>query len=126
DRAHLSSVIVRNIDSMRAVLDNLLELSELEGDARQQRHIRLPEAVAESSLLLREMAAARDVTIIIAKNIPPVEVPAAAIELTLTNLLANAIKYSDPEAANRWVSVSAQLTGKRGGAPVSMSLRVQD
>jgi len=38
-----------------------------------------------------------------------VEVSAAAVELCLTNLLANAIKYSDPGAAERSVEVRGRL-----------------
>ena len=37
------------------------------------------------------------------------EVNAAAVELCLTNYLSNAIKYSDPGKAERWVEVRSRL-----------------
>lgn len=126
DRAKLGAVIIRNIDSMRIVLENLLELSEIDGDTRQQRHVRLPEAINEAILGLRDMAAMRGVAIRVVGDLPSIEVPAAAVELSLTNLIANAIKYSDLGTSDRWVSVSAALVASVGGEPATMSLRVQD
>ena len=49
------------------------------------------------------------VTVRIDPALPPVEVSAAAVELCLTNLLANAIKYSDPESADRWVEIRGRV-----------------
>ena len=77
----LAGVVVRNVDGMRMVLDNLLELSRARTDARQQRHVQLPEAAAEAVRQLRETARAHRVTVRVADDLPPVEVPAAAVEL---------------------------------------------
>jgi two-component system OmpR family sensor kinase len=50
--------------------------------------------------------------------LPAIDVSAAAYELCLSNLLANAIKYSDPAKEKRWVEVRARLTAPDdGGAP---------
>ncbi|HMI55911.1 MAG TPA: HAMP domain-containing sensor histidine kinase [Gemmatimonadaceae bacterium] len=104
------SVIARNSVNMKVALENLVELSRLDQDTRQSRHVALPEAAAEVVRQLRETARARGVEIRLAPDLPAVEVSAAAFELCLSNLIANAIKYSDPTKEKRWVEVRAQVT----------------
>jgi signal transduction histidine kinase len=101
-------IIKRNTETMHATLDNLVELSRLRNDPRQQRHIQLPAAVAEVTRQLREAAKAENVEIRVADNLPPVEVNAAAVELCLSNLVANSIKYSDRNKPQRWVEISSE------------------
>ncbi len=108
DRANLSAVIVRNADNMRLILENLLELSRLDLDARQQRHVSLPSAIEEAARQLRDLAADRAVDVRVVSPAPAVEVNAAAVELCLANLISNGIKYSDPSKAERWVTISAK------------------
>jgi signal transduction histidine kinase len=108
ERDRLVSVISRNVLGMQGVLDNLVELSRLENDARQQRHVTLPSAVAEVARQLRDTARAKGVELRIAPDIPAVEVNAAAVELCLSNLLSNGIKYADQSKSERWVEVSAR------------------
>jgi signal transduction histidine kinase len=105
-RVDLTAVVVRNADSMRLVLQNLLELTRLESDTRHQRHVHIAAAIQEAARELREMAESRDVRVQIASDWPPVEVNAAVVELCFMNLIANAIKYSDSAKADRWVSLS--------------------
>lgn len=109
ERQRLNGVVLRNMESMRGVLDNLLVLTGMTLDSRQQRHVRLPEAAQEAARQLRAAAKARNVEVRIDPLLPAVEVSAAAVELCLTNLLANAIKYSDPEAGKSWVEVRGRL-----------------
>ena len=52
----------------------------------------------------------RDVEIRLSGDLPKVDVSAAAFELCLSNLLANAIKYSDPRKEKRWVEIRAAVT----------------
>jgi signal transduction histidine kinase len=55
---------------------------------------------------------------------PDVEVNGAAVELCLTNLIANAVKYSDPSRRDRWVEVSGELsTGDAHGPEVVVRVR---
>jgi len=50
ERERLVGIVVRNMESMRLALDNLLELSRVDlDDARHQRHVHLPRAAAEAS-----------------------------------------------------------------------------
>ncbi|MFN2563423.1 MAG: sensor histidine kinase [Gemmatimonadaceae bacterium] len=127
ERATLVGVVVRNVDSMRIVLDNLLELTRLGGgDTRQQRHVLLPRAAAEATRQLREMARSKRVTIRITGDLPAVEVNAAAVELALTNLIANAIKYADPAAADRWVEVSGRIVCRDADSVREVVVEVRD
>jgi signal transduction histidine kinase len=108
-RAELAAVIVRNVRGMQGILDNLLELTRVGADARQHRHVRLPGAAAEVGRELREMAEAQGITLRFSEDLPDVEVAAAAIELCLTNLVSNAIKYSDPSEPHPWIEVRGAL-----------------
>jgi len=109
ERQRLNAVVLRNVESMRVVLDNLLVVTGVPVDSRHQRNVHLPEAAEEAARQVRAAARARSVAIRIDPLLPPVEVSAAAVELCLTNLLANAIKYSDPTSDDRWVEVRGRL-----------------
>ena len=54
---------------------------------------------------LGEMAEARGVTIEVDEDLPRLVTDAGRTELTLVNLVANAIKYSDPAKSERYVRV---------------------
>jgi signal transduction histidine kinase len=108
DRENFARIIVRNARDMQATMENLLDVSRLDTDARQQRHVQLPEAVAEVVRRLRESAEARGVAVRVG-SLPKQEVNAAAVELVLTNYVSNAIKYSDPSVPDRWVHIAAEM-----------------
>jgi len=125
ERQRLNDVVLRNIESMRGVLDNLLVLTGVPVESRQQRHVQLPEAAQEAARHVRAAARAKAVAIRLDPMLPQVEVSAAAVELCLTNLLANAIKYADPNVAERWVEVRGRLTSLDGG-PEEVVVEVVD
>jgi signal transduction histidine kinase len=102
-------VVRRNATAMRGTLNNLEELSRTESDARQQRRVLLPQAVAEAARQLRDAAQAAGVEMRLGE-LPRVEVVAAAVELSVSNYLSNAIKYADPGAPRRWVEVRGHTT----------------
>jgi signal transduction histidine kinase len=122
----MTSMIVRNSANMKVTLENLVELSRLDEDARQSRHIALPNAAAEVARQLRESARAHGVEIRLAPDLPGIYVSAAAFELCLSNLLANAIKYSDTAKEKRWVEVRAFLTAPDDGAAPETVVEVRD
>jgi signal transduction histidine kinase len=122
----MTSMILRNTTNMKVALENLVELSRLDEDARQSRHIALPNATAEVSRQLRESARAHGVEIRIPADLPSIDVSAAAFELCLSNLLANAIKYSDPAKEKRWVEVRAYTTAPDDGARPETIVEVRD
>ncbi|MEO7216905.1 MAG: sensor histidine kinase [Gemmatimonadaceae bacterium] len=111
----LAALIIRNVRGMQGILDNLLELTMVGPDARQHRHVRLRQAAAEVGRELRDMAAAQGIVLKLAEDLPDVEVAAAAVELCLTNLVSNAIKYSDAAEPVRTIEVRGALETQRGG-----------
>ena len=104
EHARLLDVVRRNVRVMRGVLDNLVELSRLDTDTRQQRRVLLPRAVGEAVRQLRDRAQAARVKVHIGE-LPQVEVSAAAVELAVSNFVSNAIKYADQTKPERWVTV---------------------
>jgi signal transduction histidine kinase len=126
ERQRLAGVVLRNVGSMRGMLDNLVELSRLgTTDVRHQRHVTLPRAAGEAARQLRDAAQVRDVEIRI-RDLPPIEVNAAAVELSLANLLSNAIKYSDPRKPSRWVEVEAVTGATDDQGMCELVIRVRD
>lgn len=136
-RSEMLAVIGRNVRGLQGVLDNLLELTRLERetahDARRQRHIMLRGAVAEVLRQLRDTARGAGVELRVSDDLPRIEVPAATVELCLTNYLSNAIKYADPSLSERWARVSATLRagarpddGAGAGEPYELVVTVSD
>lgn len=125
DRRKILQLLLRNLSSMRATIDNLVELSRLDHDARQARHVSLRSAVAEAARQLRSYAEQNGVRVDVAQDFPAVEVAAAAVELCLTNLISNAVKYHDQRKGDRWVRVEATIEGADDGTPRAV-VRVAD
>jgi signal transduction histidine kinase len=122
----MTSMIVRNSANMKVTLENLVELSRMDEDARQSRHIALPQAAAEVARQLRESARAHGVEIRLPADLPSIDVSAAAFELCLSNLIANAIKYSDQSKDKRWVEVRAHVVAPDDGGTPETIVEVQD
>ena len=125
ERQKILQVLLRNLAGMRATIDNLVELSRLGHDARQARHVPLRSAVAESARQLRSFAAQNGVRVEVAEDFPAVEVAAAAVELCLTNLISNAVKYHDKSKSDRWVRVEGAIEAAEDGVPRAV-VRVAD
>ena len=126
-RVRFHDMLRENSAGLLRVLANLEALTRLEADARQRRHILLPQAAAEAARQLRDPAESRGVSIRIAEDLPAVEVDAAAVELCLANYISNAIKYSDPDKLVRWVDISADLKlGEIAGGGGELIVRVTD
>ena len=108
-RERFLHMIGENVEGIEAMLGNLLVLSRLENRVQEHRHVRLPQAVAEVVRQLREMARANSVVVKVVGDLPDVEVDAAAIELSLTNYVSNAIKYADPQKLTRTVEIRGRV-----------------
>ncbi|HEX7977528.1 MAG TPA: HAMP domain-containing sensor histidine kinase [Gemmatimonadaceae bacterium] len=126
ERERLVGVVVRNMESMRVALDNLLELTRLSSDSRQQRHVLLPRAAAEVVRQLRELARSRQATVRVQPDLPEVEVNAAAVELCLMNYLSNALKYADSDKPDRWVEISGRIQPASSDTPPYAVIEVTD
>lgn len=125
-REQFLGMIGNNARAMRRTIENLVALSRMESqDARQHRHVRLPEAAQEAARAVREAAQAARVDVRIVPDLPDVEVNAAAVELCLTNYVSNAIKYSDPAKGERWAAIEAGIEGPPGSG-CELVVRVRD
>jgi signal transduction histidine kinase len=119
-------IIAQNGEGLQRVLENLTALSRLEGDARRQRNVMLPQATAEVVRSLRDAAKIGQVDVRIDPHIPAVEVDAAAVELCLANYVSNAIKYADPKKPARLVEISAELIVPTAAREGELIIRVRD
>ncbi|HSJ25399.1 MAG TPA: sensor histidine kinase [Longimicrobiales bacterium] len=127
ERRKFAGIIDANAQEIQKVLENLVALSRLDGERRRQRNIQLGEIVEEVFRQQRGLARARQVELRVAGAIPPAEVPAAAVELCLSNYLSNAIRYSDPASRARYAEVQAEFAGDphcEGGC--ELVIRVRD
>jgi signal transduction histidine kinase len=126
ERERLVGIVVRNMESMRVALDNLLELTHLSGDARQQRHVVLPAAASEVVRQLRELARSRRVSVRLDEKLPTVEVNAAGVELCLMNFVSNALKYADEAKPDRWVQITGRVVPATEDKPAHVVVEVRD
>lgn len=126
-REKFTAIIARNTDGMQALLKDLIELSRTDGEAGGgARNVMLHEAAWEVVRQLRDFAEARAVEVTLAEDLPEIEVPAAAVELCLSNYISNAVKYRDPAKAERWVRVEGETTGGDVGIASEVVVRVRD
>jgi signal transduction histidine kinase len=125
-REQFLRIIAQNGEGLQRVLENLTALSRLEGDARHQRNVLLPQATAEVVRSLRDASKLGGVEVRIDPNIPAVEVDAAAVELCLANYVSNAIKYADKKKPHRTVDISGELIVPTAAREGELIIRVRD
>jgi signal transduction histidine kinase len=106
DRERFIGIVQRNARAMQGAVTNILAVGRTTSDVRQQRNVPLASAVKEALRLVREATQAVGVRIELGE-MPDVEVNAAAVELSLTNYLSNAVKYSDRSSGTPWIRISA-------------------
>jgi signal transduction histidine kinase len=124
--AQFHRIVAQNAEGLQRVLENLVALSRIGGDARQHRNILLSKAAAEVVRQLRDSAKLNAVEVRLDPDIPEVEVDAAAIELSLANYVSNAIKYADKGKTDRWVEISGELVVSTPVRPGELLVRVRD
>ena len=127
DRPRFVQIVRENARELQHVLENLVQLSRLESDARQQHNVLMPQAAIEVARQLREMAESRNVEVRVSPDLPAVEVNAAAVEICLRNFVSNGIKYADPGKRDRWVAIEGEMLAP-GVSPIGGELvvRVRD
>ena len=125
DHDKMVGIIARNAREMAGTVESILELSKLENDARQHRHVGLTQAVNEAVRQVREAARYANVDVRM-KDIPPdIEVDASVVELCITNFLSNSIKYSDHTHPDAFVEISAAIEPGESKTP-EIVVRVTD
>ncbi len=107
---HLVDVFDRNVRRLADVAARLERLSHVGGEATLmplQQQIALSQVVASVVEKLSDMAQARNVDIQVDPELPVLEVEMGRTEIVFLNLIANAIKYSDPGKPARLVEVAS-------------------
>jgi signal transduction histidine kinase len=122
-RAKFVGIAARNVAAMKDTLQNLLELSRIDPAADGVRNVLLGDVAGEVRRQLREFAEARGVEVEVAADLPAVEVPAAVLELALSNYVSNGVKYRCPREARPWVRIEAEQRPADGGCEVVVRVR---
>jgi signal transduction histidine kinase len=110
EATRLVGTLERNVVRLGEVattLERLAELSPRSQDMPNEQEVELARVGRDVAHQLEDMAAARAVRIDIDADLPHVRADAGRVELVLVNLIANAVKYSDPSKPHRFVHVSA-------------------
>ena len=114
---HLLDVMDRNIARLVQLIDRLEILSRLKSppaSAPDVQRIELSALAQEVVHQLHEMADSRGVALIVDRALPVVVVDSGRLELVLMNLVSNAIKYSDPGKAERFVRIDGRPSAAEG------------
>lgn len=112
DGLRLQQTLERNVVRLGEVagkLELLARLTKRSDNAPNEQQVNLSSLAADVARQLGDMASARGVTIQIDPRLPTLFVDTGRVELVMVNLLANAIKYSDPHKPARvvWVELDA-------------------
>jgi signal transduction histidine kinase len=116
-----------DLDGLQRVVSDLISLSQLEdGAKRHERDVPLLASMKEVCRQLREVAHKAQVRVYIHEGIPDMTVPGAVVELCLSNFVANAIKYHDPQKSERFAGMLARIAEASDGAGKEVQLEVYD
>ena len=110
DHSRIVATLRRNTDRALQILrtlENLPRSGMLVGDTPTEQVVELSELVNEVFRQLGDMAEARGVMLRASASLPRLYVDTGRLELVLVNLVANAIKYSDPAKPARVVEILA-------------------
>jgi signal transduction histidine kinase len=110
-RMQFEDILSKNVNDLQKVVDDLIDLSRLDGGSTgEERVVPLVESIREVCEQLRDHADSAGVTLRAIEPLPEVPVPGAVVELCLSNLVSNAIKYHDSKKASRIVEIRAEVT----------------
>lgn len=124
NHTRLTGLLTTSVEKVVEMVGNLESLSRLDDDTTQsptRQLVDLGGLAEEVARNLAGMAEARGVQVRIADNLPTFESVLYRLEMILVNLVANAIKYSDPTRDASFVAVDVV-----GEAPDRVVLRIKD
>src|SRR5580765_8202771 len=106
--AKVVSTVKSSTDRLAWLVENLQRIARISDlvDVPSEQLVDLTALAEEVARQLEEMATARRVEIRVEPDLPAVVADPARLELVLLNLVANAIKYSDPEKGESFVEVA--------------------
>jgi len=107
--APLVQTLERNVVRLGEVVAKLERLARVarvsDPDTPSEQEIDLSALATDVERQLQDMATTRGVRIIVDEGLPRIFADAGRVELVLINLIANAIKYCDPQKGDRFVRV---------------------
>jgi signal transduction histidine kinase len=115
--ARVGATVRANAERLAWLVDNLQRISRMREavDVPSEQSVDLTALATEVARQLAEMAAARNVAVVVDPDLPSLVTDPARVELILLNLISNAIKYSDPAKPEPSVQISASGGGRVAG-----------
>jgi signal transduction histidine kinase len=107
----ITTTIKANAERLSWLVQNLQRVTRLSGslDVPNEQNVDVGIIAKEVARQLEDMAASRQVRIVVGSELPELCADPARLELALMNLVSNAIKYSDPAKADSFVEISAEV-----------------
>ncbi|MEQ1760754.1 MAG: HAMP domain-containing sensor histidine kinase, partial [Vicinamibacterales bacterium] len=108
DSERMLQTLARNVGrlgELSSKLELLARLTRRPDNAPSEQVVSISSVARDVALQLAEMAESRGVTIVVHPELPSLLVDVGRIELVLVNLMANALKYSDPQKPERMVYI---------------------
>ena len=108
EAARMMDIFNRSVSRLTDVtgkLERLARITRAVDLSPSEQDVDLSALAAGVARQLADMAAARNVRVIVRPNLPMLHLDPARAELVFINLIANSIKYSDPEKPDRFVEI---------------------
>jgi signal transduction histidine kinase len=121
----ITATIKTNTQRLSWLVQNLERVTRLSSpiDAPNEQNVEVATIANEVARQLQEMAASRQVRIVVGDGLPELRADPARLELALINLVSNGIKYSDPSKSDAFVEITAV---EGDSAEESRVVRVRD
>ena len=105
----ITTTIKANAERLSWLVQNLQRVTRLSGslDVPNEQNVDVGIIAKEVARQLDDMAASRQVRIVVGSQLPELCADPARLELALMNLVSNAIKYSDPNKPDSFVEISS-------------------
>jgi signal transduction histidine kinase len=98
---------VAHLTEITGKLERLVRIARTSSAQSTEQRVDLSAVAADVVEQLEDMAVARDVEVRVHEPLPVLHVDAVCAELVFVNLIANGIKYSDPDKRRRVVEITA-------------------
>jgi two-component system sensor histidine kinase SenX3 len=110
DSARPIEMLARNVTRLGDVAGKLERLARLSRqsdlDTPAAQEVDMTALARDVERQLQDMSLARGVRVLVDEDLPRVVADAGRAELVLVNLIANAIKYADPDKPDRFVAIT--------------------